>query len=114
MTTASETRSIIASLSPVIDVRRNDPQLTAELFVENNIRHIVNRRMRWTDVQGFVQLSLRALIHATAGTINMTSINVAFQTIKDAVNRRRTWFNVQPWIVEDVKHMILASERGIL
>ena len=115
MTTAIQTKFNVLAMAPVIDIRKNDSRLTAETFVNNNIRHIVTRRMKWTTTEDFVLASLRALQFATSGVITGDSvtraIEYAMDTIRDAVNRRRTWSAVRDLLVSDVEDIILAAQR---
>ena len=114
MTTAAETVRNIISLSPVIDVRRNCPELTAEMFVDSNFKHIVNRRLVWSKVQPFVNRSLYALAQSISGNLTGESvawaIEVTIENVRDSVNRRRKWSEVRPSIVSDVIKVIRAAE----
>ena len=117
MTTAAETVSNIIARSPVIDVRRNCPELTAAMFVDNNFKHIVNRRLVWSIAQDFVNQSLQSLVRATNGGITSDSvrwaIEITHENVRDSVNRRRKWSEVRPSIVSDVLDVIRAAESLI-
>jgi hypothetical protein len=115
MTTAIETTRNVKSFFFIIDVRSNNPRTTAELFVDNNIRHLVTRRMKWTEVELFVTTALLALVTATSGNITGASVDnaveFATETIRDALNRRRTWNDYREFVITDVMDVIAAAER---
>jgi len=115
MTTASQTAINVQSMSPVIDVISNDGRLTAERFVNNNLRHLVNRRMKWTLVEDFVRASLRSLQFATSGVISGESVNLAIEFAIEAtrtcLNRRWSWQEAQPVLIEAVLDIIRAAKR---
>jgi len=115
MTTASQTAINVQSMAPVIDVTSNDPRTTAERFVNNNLRHLVNRRMKWSTTQEFVLTSLQALQFATSGVISGDSvtraIEYALENVRICMNRRWSWWDAQPVLIEAVLDIIRAAKR---
>jgi hypothetical protein len=115
MTTATQTKFNVLAMAPVIDVTSNDSRTTAERFVDNNLRHIVNRRMKWTEVPEFVLTSLQALQFATSGVISGTSVYLAiddaFETIRVCTNRRWSWQEAQPVLIKAIMDVIEAAKR---
>lgn len=115
MTTATQTKFNVQSMAPVIDVTSNDSRTTAERFVNNNLRHLVNRRMKWSTVEEFVLTSLQALQFATSGVISGESVTIAiddaFHTIRVCSNRRWSWQEAQPVLIEAVLDIIRAAKR---
>jgi len=115
MTTASQTAINVQSMAPVIDVTSNDSRTTAERFVNNNLRHLVNRRMKWSTTQEFVLTSLQALQFATSGVISGESVTLAiedaFERIRVCTNRRWSWQEAQPVLIEAVLDVIRAAKR---
>ena len=120
MTTAAETVRNILSLSPVIDRRETSlgtliPLYTATEFVDNNFKHIVNRRLIWSKVEKFVHSSLELLARSISGNITGLSVDFAveysYQSVRICLNRRWSWTEARPVLIEAVQDVILAAER---
>lgn len=117
MTTATQTLRNVASLLPVIDIRRSMGAVlvmdTATQFVNDNLRHLVNRRMRWSSCETFVRAALRLL----AATVNRVAtsaeieaaIEDAVDCVRDAANRRRSWTAVEQSITHTVERVIRGA-----
>lgn len=126
-TTARETAANVRTLSPVIKIVRFsllaypnkgnsiDSLSTAVVFTDTNLRHIVNRRMKWSDVEGFVRVALVQLVFAIVGertNIETTrGIDETVDLVRDAANRRRSWSSVENKILTSVADLIRACLR---
>jgi hypothetical protein len=123
MTTALTTATSIATISPVVRVTRAplggvNRQLTAVDFVNDNLRHIINRRMRWSLCERFVRVALGRLVEAvnpaaSGGPANL-AIGIAADAVVDttrrAVNRRLTMKGVGEALCAQVFDLIRAAE----
>lgn len=120
MTTATQTRNAVANNAPVINVARSTAGVnvaeTATMFTNDNLRHIVNRRMRWSSTEQFV----RQALHSLAGEVNNRALgnssmrptmNVVVDRVRDAANRRRAWATVNDVIEGAVRDVIDAARR---
>ena len=119
MNTATKTLDNVIDVSPVISITREATNgrvavfATADYFIDANIRHVVNRRMRWN---GFADKFVRADFEARAAMVTNDSavrsstilayIEDAVDLVRDAANRRKAWNLVETTI-------LLATERLI-
>lgn len=121
MSTAVQTRNNVATNSPIINVARTltgavVPEITAIGFTGANLRHIVNRRMRWSSTEQFVRQALVMLASAVnnraLGNASITpALNRVVDLVRDAANRRRAWVTVNDTITGAVKDLIEAARR---
>jgi hypothetical protein len=121
MTSAEQTYLRVARSEPAIEIARfNDGTIaafgTSTKFVEANFRHIVNRRMRWSDVELFV----RQALHQLTGEVNTFALGHAslvplmedvVDVVRDAANRRRAWATVEGRLNNVVVTLIDAARR---
>lgn len=121
MSTAVQTRNNVATNSPIINIERDVHGRalyipTASNFTNDNLRHIVNRRMRWSSSEQFVRQALvmlassvnnRALGNASINPF----INRVVDLVRDAANRRRAWVTVNDSIEGAVRDLIQAAGR---
>lgn len=121
MTTAVQTTNNVATNSPVIEIqRRSDnsvrPVGTATAFANDNLKHLINRRLRWSSSEQFVRQALHMLVaganSAALGNSSLTAhIDSVVDVVRDAANRRRSFCLVEVKLVGAIAALIEAAER---
>lgn len=120
MNTATITRRNVANATPIITIIRDAGRLavfaTADDFVENNIRHVVNRRMKWNDfAEPFVRVAVEELAKQISGDSQLRSTEVlnciedVIDLVRDAANRRKAWNSVEQFILMATERLIRAA-----
>lgn len=131
MTTASLTANNVAAMTPVIEIHRIggalgtlDVSTTAINFANANFRHLINRRMRWSECEAFVREAIQQLTvkvnsralgnrsMATTGNRSMaTTVDELVNTVRRAANRRRSYYLVFDVLRAATEAVIYAAER---
>jgi 5-carboxymethyl-2-hydroxymuconate isomerase len=106
MTTASLTRNNVTNNTPVVHItRRNGNEINAMTtacdFCRSNIRHVVNRRMRWSTTENFVRNAFVALVlevrkdRVERMTKELSKdIGALVDQVRIAANRRKGYYTV--------------------
>ena len=106
MNTASTTANNVAAMTPVIAVERFsnapsdvDVSKTAIQFASANFRHLINRRMRWSECEAFVREAIQQLTvqvnRRALGNRSLTApVEQLVDTVRRAANRRRSYYLV--------------------
>lgn len=124
MTTAIETQDRVDLLDPIINVCRDNTDVlcryvTAQRFARDNFLHLINRRMKWTEVQTFVDTAMTKLRQAVSGPGSnvysgaaLCAADVAEQIVRSAVNRRKSFARVECELIQAVVTMIDKTIGG--
>ena len=124
MTTASLTRTNITANTPVVVISRTisggiNAMLTAQDFCRENFRHLINRRMRWSESEQFVRDAVRQLVErANPRTRGNTSVDLAesidtlVNLVRRAANRRKGYYtvasNIEGYTASLIESAVLA------
>jgi len=122
LTTARQTATNVRNLTPITTVSRNQfgaviVDLTAENFVDRNLKHIVNRRMKWSETAPFVNAACVELLFNIAGrrSNSLMASSMAmfelFDLVRVASNRRWSWKDARQVLVNNTRDLIQAAVR---
>lgn len=117
MTTASLTANNVASMTPDVTFNRlGTTRENAVDFARDNFRHLINRRMRWSECEAFVREAIQRLYvqvnQRSLGNRSMaTTVETLVDTVRRAANRRRSYNLVYDALVSSVEAVIVAAER---
>lgn len=112
MTTASLTRNAIDNFTPII--YQDGVELSAPEFADANFRHLINRRMTWSNVQAFVTEALNGLVRARNGRPGVLAalrqqMFTVSEIVRRAANRRRSYSLVQAELVTALVAVVEAA-----